>query len=431
MYKKINLKDKVVSDAINGELNRQSEHIELIASENYVSEDVLRAQGSVLTNKYGEGYPNKRYYGGCEYVDIVESAAIERLQKLFDVKYANVQPYSGSVANAAAIASVVPSGGKIMGLSLSSGGHLTHGYKISFSGIFYDSISYDLGKDEKLDYDEIEKLALKEKPNLIICGYSAYSRTIDFKRFKKIADKVGAKLMADIAHIAGLIVAGTHPSPVGYADIITSTTHKTLRGGRGGIIMTNDEEIAKKINRWVFPGYQGGPLFHAIAGKAVAFYEALQPQFKEYGKKIVENSSKFAKAFSNLGYRLISGGTDNHLFMLDIVQKFNKNGIFLTGAKAEKILNKINVTLNKNSIPFDKLPPTQCSGVRIGTAAMTSRNFDQWEKLASIIDQALKIQFEIELNDGKSEEKHEKLILKLKESVLEITKQYPIIKEYI
>ncbi|MBN4083331.1 serine hydroxymethyltransferase [Mycoplasma sp. CSL10137] len=431
MYKKINLKDKVVSDAINGELNRQSEHIELIASENYVSEDVLRAQGSVLTNKYGEGYPNKRYYGGCEYVDIVESAAIERLQKLFGVKYANVQPYSGSVANAAAIASVVPSGGKIMGLSLSSGGHLTHGYKISFSGIFYDSISYDLGKDEKLDYDEIEKLALKEKPNLIICGYSAYSRTIDFKRFKKIADKVGAKLMADIAHIAGLIVAGTHPSPVGYADIITSTTHKTLRGGRGGIIMTNDEEIAKKINRWVFPGYQGGPLFHAIAGKAVAFYEALQPQFKEYGKKIVENSSKFAKAFSNLGYRLISGGTDNHLFMLDIVQKFNKNGIFLTGAKAEKILNKINVTLNKNSIPFDKLPPTQCSGVRIGTAAMTSRNFDQWEKLASIIDQALKIQFEIELNDGKSEEKHEKLILKLKESVLEITKQYPIIKEYI
>ncbi|MBN4084366.1 serine hydroxymethyltransferase [Mycoplasma sp. CSL10166] len=431
MYKKINLKDKVVSDAINGELNRQSEHIELIASENYVSEDVLRAQGSVLTNKYGEGYPNKRYYGGCEYVDIVESAAIERLQKLFGVKYANVQPYSGSVANAAAIASVVPSGGKIMGLSLSSGGHLTHGYKISFSGIFYDSISYDLGKDEKLDYDEIEKLALKEKPNLIICGYSAYSRTIDFKRFKEIADKVGAKLMADIAHIAGLIVAGTHPSPVGYADIITSTTHKTLRGGRGGIIMTNDEEIAKKINRWVFPGYQGGPLFHAIAGKAVAFYEALQPQFKEYGKKIVENSSKFAKAFSNLGYRLISGGTDNHLFMLDIVQKFNKNGIFLTGAKAEKILNKINVTLNKNSIPFDKLPPTQCSGVRIGTAAMTSRNFDQWEKLASIIDQALKIQFEIELNDGKSEEKHEKLILKLKESVLEITKQYPIIKEYI
>ncbi|MCU4706298.1 serine hydroxymethyltransferase [Mycoplasma sp. CSL7503-lung] len=431
MYKKINLKDKIVSDAINGELSRQSEHIELIASENYVSEDVLRAQGSVLTNKYGEGYPNKRYYGGCEYVDIVETAAIERLQKLFGVKYANVQPYSGSVANAAAIASVVPSGGKIMGLSLSSGGHLTHGYKISFSGIFYNSVSYDLGQDEKLDYDEIEKLALKEKPNLIICGYSAYSRTIDFKRFKEIADKVGAKLMADIAHIAGLIVAGTHPSPVGYADIITSTTHKTLRGGRGGIIMTNDEEIAKKINRWVFPGYQGGPLFHAIAGKAVAFYEALQPQFKEYGKKIVENSAKFAKAFSNLGYRLISGGTDNHLFMLDIVQKFNKNGIMLTGAKAEKILNKINVTLNKNSIPFDKLPPTQCSGVRIGTAAMTSRNFDQWEKLATIIDQALKIQFEIELNDGKVEEHHEKLIYKLKESVLEITKKYPIIKEYI
>ncbi|QKT05456.1 serine hydroxymethyltransferase [Mycoplasma sp. OR1901] len=429
MYKKINLKDKVVSDAINNELNRQFEHIELIASENYVSEDVLIAQGSVLTNKYGEGYPNKRYYGGCEYVDIVESAAIERLQKLFGVKYANVQPYSGSVANAAAIASVVPSGGKIMGLSLSSGGHLTHGYKISFSGIFYNSVSYDLGKDETLDYDAIEELVMKEKPDLIICGYSAYSRTIDFKRFKEIADKVGAKLMADIAHIAGLIVAGVHPSPVGYADIITSTTHKTLRGGRGGIIMTNDDEIAKKMNRWVFPGYQGGPLFHAIAGKAVAFYEALQPQFKEYGHKIVENASKFSNAFKELGYRVISGGTDNHLFMLDIVDKFNKDEVLLTGVKAEKVLGKINITINKNSIPFDKLPPTQCSGIRIGTAAMTSRNFDQWEKLASIMDQALKIQFDIELNGGESTDVQDKLLDNLKEQVLEITQKYPIIKK--
>ncbi|SYV97417.1 Serine hydroxymethyltransferase, partial [Mycoplasmopsis edwardii] len=250
MYSKITLKDKLIQDAINNELTRQEDHVELIASENFVSEDVLRAQGSILTNKYGEGYPGARYYGGCEYVDILEQAAIDRLKELFGVKYANVQPYSGSTANAAAIASVVPSGGKIMGLSLSSGGHLTHGYKISFSGIFYDSVSYDLNQEGILDYDAIEKLAIQEKPDLIICGYSAYSRTIDFKRFKEIADKVGAKLMADIAHIAGLIAANVHPSPVGYADVITSTTHKTLRGGRGGIIMTNDEEIAKKINRW-------------------------------------------------------------------------------------------------------------------------------------------------------------------------------------
>lgn len=249
MYQKVKLNDKVIESAINNEFQRQKDHIELIASENYTSEDVLIAQGSVLTNKYGEGYPGKRYYGSCEYVDVVENAAIERLKELFGVKYANVQPYSGSVANAAAIASVVPSGGKIMGLSLNCGGHLTHGYKISFSGIFYNSVSYELNQEGHLDYEAIEELALKEKPDLIICGYSAYSRFIDFARFRAIADKVGAKLLADIAHIAGLIAAGVHPSPVGYADVITTTTHKTLRGARGAVIMTNDEEIAKKVNR--------------------------------------------------------------------------------------------------------------------------------------------------------------------------------------
>lgn len=320
MYQKITLADKVIQDAINSELKRQEDHVELIASENFVSEDVLKAQGSILTNKYGEGYPNARYYGGCENVDIIEQTAINRLKELFGVEYANVQPYSGSTANAAAIAAVAPSGGKIMGLSLNCGGHLTHGYKISFSGIFYDSISYDLNPEGFLDYDAIERLAMQEKPDLIICGYSAYSRTIDFKRFKEIADKVGAKLMADIAHIAGLIVAGVHPSPVGYADIITSTTHKTLRGGRGGIIMTNDPEIAKKVNRWVFPGYQGGPLFHAIAGKAVAFYEALQPQFKTYAQNIVKNTQTMAQKFKYLGAKIISGGSDNHLFMIDVLK---------------------------------------------------------------------------------------------------------------
>lgn len=393
MYQKIKLNDQIVQDAINNELVRQQEHVELIASENYVSEDVLVAQGSVLTNKYGEGYPSRRYYGSCENVDIVEQAAIDRLKLIFNVDYANVQPYSGSVANAAAIASVVPEKGKIMGLSLSSGGHLTHGYKISFSGIFYHSVTYDVGEDGFLDYDEIEAKALQEKPDLIICGYSAYPRIIDFKRFREIANKCGAKLMADIAHIAGLIAGGVHPSPVGYADIITSTTHKTLRGGRGGVIMTNDPEIAKKVDRWVFPGYQGGPLFHAIAGKAVAFYEAMQPQFKEYARQIVANARIFSQAFKDKGAKIISGGTDNHLFMIDVKQTYN-----ISGKQAESILEKVNITINKNSIPFDSLSPTIASGIRLGTAAMTSRKFDQWEKLADIIDYVLRNFYELENN---------------------------------
>ncbi|VEU70725.1 serine hydroxymethyltransferase [Mycoplasmopsis glycophila] len=422
MYKKIELADKILQDAINNELKRQEDHIELIASENYVSEDVLKAQGSVLTNKYGEGYPGKRYYGSCENVDIVEQAAIDRLKLIFGVKYANVQPYSGSVANAAAIASVVPSGGKIMGLSLSSGGHLTHGYKISFSGIFYNSITYELNHEGYLDYDAIEKQALEEKPDLIICGYSAYSRTIDFARFKEIADKSGAKLMADIAHIAGLIAAGVHPSPVGYADIITSTTHKTLRGGRGGIIMTNDEEIAKKMNRWVFPGYQGGPLFHAIAGKAVAFYETLTPMFKEYGAKIVSNAKKFCEAFQDKGVKIISGGTDNHLFMINVLDSYKING-----KQAETILEKINITINKNTIPFDTLSPTLASGIRLGTAAMTSRDFDQWDELAEIIHYTLS---NCERLEQDKEEANLELI-KLKEKVLNLTSKYPIKKSYL
>lgn len=421
MYQKIKLNDIDVQNAINNELVRQENHIELIASENYASEDVLKAQGSVLTNKYGEGYPGKRYYGSCENVDIVESLAIERLKKLFNVEYANVQPYSGSVANAAAIASVVPSGGKIMGLSLDCGGHLTHGYKISFSGIFYEAVSYKLDKNGLLDYDEILKQTQIEKPDLIIAGYSAYPRIIDFAKFREICDKVGAKLMVDIAHIAGLIVAGVHPSPVGYADIITSTTHKTLRGARGGVIMTNNPEIAKKVDRWVFPGYQGGPLFHAIAGKAVGFYEALQPGFKTYGENVVKNSKKFAQYFIDKGVKVISNGTDNHLFMIDVNSSYN-----ITGRDAEVILEKFNITINKNSIPFDTLSPTLASGIRLGTAAMTSRDFDKWEELAEIIDYVLSNYNLIVNNDISIQTKVEEI----KQKVQQFTKNFPIKKQY-
>lgn len=421
MYQKIKLNDIDVQNAINNELVRQENHIELIASENYASEDVLKAQGSVLTNKYGEGYPGKRYYGSCENVDIVESLAIERLKKLFNVEYANVQPYSGSVANAAAIASVVPSGGKIMGLSLDCGGHLTHGYKISFSGIFYEAVSYKLDKNGLLDYDEILKQAQIEKPDLIIAGYSAYPRVIDFAKFREICDKVGAKLMVDVAHIAGLIVAGVHPSPVGYADIITSTTHKTLRGARGGVIMTNNPEIAKKVDRWVFPGYQGGPLFHAIAGKAVGFYEALQPGFKTYGENVVKNSKKFAQYFIDKGVKVISNGTDNHLFMIDVNSSYN-----IAGRDAEVILEKFNITINKNSIPFDTLSPTLASGIRLGTAAMTSRDFDKWEELAEIIDYVLSNYNLIVNNDISIQTKVEEI----KQKVQQFTKNFPIKKQY-
>lgn len=417
MYKNLKLNDKELQKAINNELKRQQNHIELIASENYVSEDVLKATGSVLTNKYGEGYPNKRYYGGCENVDVVETLAIERLKKLFGVQYANVQPYSGSVANAAALAALANAGDKIMGLSLSSGGHLTHGYKISFSGIFYNSVSYDVDQNGVLDYEAIKEQAIKEKPAVIICGYSAYPRIVDFKKFREIADACGAKLLADIAHISGLIIAGVHPSPVGYADVITSTTHKTLRGARGAIIMTNDAEIAKKIDRWVFPGYQGGPLFHAIAGKAAAFYEALKPSFKKYGEQIVKNAQQFSEWFTSRGVEIVSGKTENHLFTINAYKSYG-----ITGKDAEKLLGKFNITLNKNTIPNDELSPMVASGIRIGVAAMTSRNFTKWPELAQIIHTILSEHQTIIKDKIKSKQ--------LKNEVLELTKEFPIIKQY-
>lgn len=383
----ITLKDSEIAKYINLEQERQDSHIELIASENFVSEDVLKATGSILTNKYAEGYANKRYYDGCEFVDQIELIAIDRLKKLFGVKFANVQPHSGSQANAAAVAALIKPGEKILGMSLDSGGHLTHGYKITFSGTFFQSATYEVNDQGYIDYDEVERIAIAEKPNLIICGYSAYSRTIDFKRFREIADKVGAKLMADIAHIAGLIAVGAHPSPVGYADVITSTTHKTLRGARGGIIMTDSEEIAKKIDRWVFPGFQGGPLMHVIAGKAVAFGEALQPSFKTYIENLVENSKQFANEFIKLGVPVVSGGTDNHLFTINV-----KEGYDISGKEASAILAASNITVNKNTVPRDPLGPMVSCGVRLGTAAMTTKGFtaQDFKDLAHLIDKALR-----------------------------------------
>ena len=381
------MKDKIIAQMISNELNRQETHVELIASENFVSQDVLEATGSILTNKYAEGYPGKRYYDGCEFVDQIESLAINRAKELFDVDYVNVQPHSGSQANAAAIAALIEPGDKILGMSLDSGGHLTHGYKINFSGRFYNCDTYEIDNKGFIDYDAVLKKAKEFKPKLIICGYSSYSRVVDFKKFKAIAKKVGAYLMADIAHIAGLVATGIHQSPVPYADVITSTTHKTLRGARGGIIMTNDPEVAKKVDRWIFPGTQGGPLMHSIAGKAVAFGEALQPEFKTYISNVVKNSKSFAAELKKLGATIITGGTDNHLFTIDV-----KTSYGITGKDASALLQENNITVNKNMIPRDSEKPTITSGIRLGTAAMTTRGFgkDEFKTLAEIIDDILR-----------------------------------------
>lgn len=373
-----------LKQALIDEENRQRNTIELIASENFVSQDILRFQGSILTNKYAEGYPNKRYYEGCEYIDVFEEETIRLACELFNCKYANVQPHSGSSANMAVFRALLNHGDKIMGLSLAHGGHLTHGYKINFSGIDYDTCSYEL-KDEVLDYTEIMKLALALKPKLIIAGASAYSREIDFSEFRKIADRVGAYLLVDMAHIAGLVATDLHMSPLPYADVVTSTTHKTLRGPRGGLILTNNEEIAKKINKVVFPGIQGGPLMHVIAAKAQCFYEALQPSFSRYQKQVILNSKVLAKTLEEKGLRVVSGGTDNHLMLVDLSVKE------INGHDASILLSKIGITVNKNMIPNDKLSPSLTSGIRLGTAAMTTRGFNEedFAKVGEIIFDAL------------------------------------------
>ena len=367
--------DREVFNAIEAERARQNEGIELIASENFVSKSVLEAAGSVMTNKYAEGYPDKRYYGGCECVDIVEKLAIERAKEIFNVKYVNVQPHSGSQANMGVYKALLNIEDVVLGMRLDHGGHLTHGKNVNFSGKDYTVYSYSVRKDNELiDYDEVEKIAMEVKPKLIIAGASAYPRIIDFKKFREIADKVGAYLMVDMAHIAGLIAAGEHPSPIPYAHVVTTTTHKTLRGPRGGVIMTNDEEIAKKIDKAIFPGIQGGPLMHIIAAKAVAFKQALSPEFKEYQHQIVKNAKALAETLEKGGLRLVSGGTDNHMILIDL-----KSSKGLTGAEVEKALDKAGITVNKNGIPYDTEKPMVTSGIRIGTPAVTTRGMKEKE----------------------------------------------------
>jgi glycine hydroxymethyltransferase len=408
-YLEIKKEDPEVYEAIMHEKNRQEDNIELIASENFVSNAVLEACGSVMTNKYAEGYPGKRYYGGCEYIDVVENLAQERLCNLFHCKFANVQPHSGSQANMAIYRALLNKGDKVLGMGLDAGGHLTHGYKLSFSGQDYDCYSYGVDpQTEMLNYDEIEKQALEIKPRMIIAGASAYPRAIDFKRFKEIADKVGAYLFVDMAHIAGLVAAGLHQNPCLYADVVTSTTHKTLRGPRGGIILTNNEEIFKKINKAIFPGTQGGPLMHIIAAKAVAFGEDLKLEFITYQKQVIANAAAMANELMRLGYHVVSNGTDNHLILVNVYETTK-----ISGKDAETKLHNVNITCNKNAIPNDQLPPSIASGIRLGSPAMTTRGFKEADfvKVAQLIDACLQ--------DKMSQEE-------IKQEVRVLTKNHPL-----
>ena len=401
-----------IFELINKEKERQNNVIELIASENFVSNDILKAAGSILTNKYAEGYPGKRYYGGCEYIDEIETIAIENAKKLFNVKYANVQPHSGSSANMAVYMALLNKGDKILSMKLDSGGHLTHGNPKSFSGQDYNFVFYGVDKETGIiDYEELEKIAKIEKPKLIIAGASAYSKIIDFKKIKKIADSINAYFMVDMAHIAGLVATGMHPSPCQIADVITFTTHKTLRGPRGGAILTNDEEIAKKINSALFPGMQGGPLMHIIAAKAICFENAMSGDFKKYQEQTLKNAKALCQTLIDEDFKIISGLTDNHLMLVDV-----KSSINMTGKKAEAILESINITCNKNMIPYDEEKPFVTSGIRIGSPAMTSRGLkeDDFVKIGKIISKALK------------NKDNTKLLDDLKEEVKQICKKYPL-----
>jgi glycine hydroxymethyltransferase len=405
--------DPEVYEILLKEDKRQENSLEMIASENFVSQSVLEAYTSTLTNKYAEGYPNKRYYNGCEYADAIETLAIERAKKLFNVNFVNVQPHSGAQANAAVFLAFLNPGETFLGMDLSHGGHLTHGSKVNYSGRLYQPIFYGVRKDtETIDFDQIYQLAKEHKPKMIIAGFSAYPRILDFNKFREIADEVGAKLMADIAHIAGLVAAGYHPSPVGVAHVITTTTHKTLRGPRGGMIMTHDEEIAKTINSMVFPGIQGGPLMHVIAAKAVAFGEALRPEYKTYIEKVIENAKVLAETFMQRGMRVVSGGTDNHIVLLDV----GKKG--LTGNVVADELHAIGITANKNTIPFDPHPPMITSGIRFGSPALTTRGLgkDEFKKIGNIICDLIE-----NIND-------ETIKSKLKKEVEEITTHFPMNK---
>lgn len=412
--KDLKTEDKEIFDAIEAEWDRQQNQIELIASENIVSKAVLEAQGSILTNKYAEGYPAKRYYRGCEFVDVVENLAIERAKKLFNAKFANVQPHSGSQANTGVYVALLKPCDTIMGMSLDAGGHLTHGAKVSFSGKWLNSVQYGVCKDTGLiDYDEVERLALENKPKLIIAGGSAYPRQIDFKRFREIADKVGAYLMVDMAHFAGLVAGGVHPNPLEYADVVTTTTHKTLRGPRGGMILTNNEEIAKKINSAIFPGTQGGPLEHVIAAKAVCFAEDLTPQFKEYAAQVVKNAKAMGERLKKRGLDLVSDGTDTHLLLVDLRPKG------LTGDVVSEAMERAHMTCNKNAIPFDPQPPRVTSGVRVGTPAGTTRGFKEkeFEQVADWMGDVI---------DALAKGDAEKVIAETREKVIVLCRQFPI-----
>jgi glycine hydroxymethyltransferase len=407
----LNETDPEIAKLVREELKRQVEGLELIASENYASRAVMQAQGSVLTNKYAEGLPGKRYYGGCEVVDTVEDLAIERVTKLFNCKFANVQPHSGSQANMATYFALIEPGDKVLGMDLSQGGHLTHGSPVNFSGRFYDIVSYGLDiEKEELDYDAIRELAVKEQPKLIVAGASAYAKIIDFEKFRSIADEVGAYLVVDMAHIAGLIAAGVHPSPFPHAHVVTSTTHKTLRGPRGGIILTNDEDLAKKLNFNVFPGIQGGPLEHVIAAKAVAFNEALQPEFKTYQEQVVKNAQKLAEELKANGVDVVSSGTENHLVMI------KTDCVELTGKQAENILESVYLTCNKNMIPGDTRSPFVTSGVRLGTPAITTRGLTEphMTQLAKWIADSLK------------NHEDESILANIRREVLELCAEFPI-----
>jgi len=403
--------DPELAQAMAAEATRQEEHIELIASENYASPRVLEAQGSVLTNKYAEGYPEKRYYGGCEYVDVAEQLAIDRVKQLFGADYANVQPHSGSQANAAVYMALLNPGETVLGMSLAHGGHLTHGAKVNFSGRIYNAVQYGITAEGYIDYAEVERLAVEHKPKMIVAGFSAYSRVIDWQKFREIADKVGAYLMVDMAHVAGLVAAGVYPSPVQIADVTTSTTHKTLRGPRGGIILAKaNPDLEKKFNSLVFPGIQGGPLMHVIAGKAVAFKEALEPEFTSYQQQVVKNAKVMAATLISRGYNIVSGGTDNHLMLVDLIAKG------LTGKAADAALGAANITVNKNSVPNDPQSPFVTSGIRVGTPAITTRGFKEAEVqqlanwMADVLDNIEDIA----------------TIERVKGQVLEICKRFPV-----
>ena len=381
------MRDEQVFESVERELNRQRNNIELIASENFVSEEILELAGSVLTNKYAEGYPGKRYYGGCQFVDEVETLAINRLKELFGCEYANVQPHSGAQANTAVYLALLNHGDKVLGMSLADGGHLTHGHPLNYSGINYEFYSYGVSRDtETIDYDEYKRKVEEIKPKLVVAGASAYSRIIDFEYMAKIAHENGALFMVDMAHIAGLVAAGLHPSPFPYADVVTTTTHKTLRGPRGGVIMCK-EELGKAIDKAVFPGMQGGPLMHIIAAKAACFYEALQPEFKDYAKQIIKNAKALEQSLKEEGFRLVADGTDNHLILIDV-----KASCGISGKKAERLLDEINITANKNAIPFDTEKPFKASGIRVGTPAMTTKGFDEndFREVGKIIAYRLK-----------------------------------------